>query len=79
MAERISATVQALREAVIAYYDGSPNPLRVSGCSGSRRGEDPAGDGPVAWGQRKTSVADTPVFAKVKSWFERNEQTEPTA
>ena len=24
-----------------------------------------------------TSVADTPVFAKVKSWFERKKQTEP--
>ena len=25
-----------------------------------------------------TSVADTPLFAKVKSWFERKKQTEPT-
>ena len=28
---------------------------------------------------RLTSLADTPVFSKIKSWFERKPQTEPTA
>jgi hypothetical protein len=28
---------------------------------------------------RATSLADTPVFSKIKSWFEGKNETEPTA